>query len=171
MILHSGKLVDQVSAWTNRSNILDSFDFVFDTNLIKPEIYKELYLKQGLSASQIGLKFNVSKAYILSKLHELGIRKKPTERRLNPQNYRHHNPPYGLHVKDGVLKEYRTEVKVCRLVVSLRNEKSMSFRAIAEELKSRGVRNRQGEVSWHHCAISQIYKRWNQVLSQKENKK
>ena len=100
-------MVDQAIVYPNRSNLSVSFSFVFNINVINPEILRDLYLKQGLSASQIGAKFNASKSHVLSKLQSMGIRKDPIERKFDPKNYRQHNPPYGYQVKNGELKEYR----------------------------------------------------------------
>ena len=73
-------MVDPAGAWTNYPKLLDSFDFVFNINLLNTQIISDLYLKQGLSASQIGAKFNSSKSHVLFKLQSMGIRKDPIER-------------------------------------------------------------------------------------------
>lgn len=151
------------AAYPNRSKLLDTFHFAYSINVINQQILKDLYLNDGLSASQIATKFNASKSHVLSRLHKLGISDNSSSRRINPKNYRLHNPPYGFHVKNGELKQYRPEAKICQQILKLKNDGQMTFREIGRELESRKYRNRQGKVSWHHSTVSQICNRWNNL--------
>jgi hypothetical protein len=124
---------------------------------------RELYRKKGLSAAQIAEQLGVSKTVVLNRLRAIGIREK-TGRVTRPDNYRHHEPPYGYTICDGKLVPNKKELQVCRLVVELRGRQKRSFAEIAEELIRRGYPNRRGVVSWFHHSVNQIFKRWNGKL-------
>jgi len=82
----------------------------------------------------------------------------------NPNNYRAPIAPYGYKVINCKLSPYKKELKICRLVVTLKNEGDISFNAVAKELAERKVKNRSGKTYWDHKMIQSIYKRWNGKL-------
>ncbi len=67
-------LVEQNEAWKNRSKVSDSFDFNFNIKLIEPDILRNLYQTQGLSAAQVATKLDSSKSSIFTVIHQLGLR-------------------------------------------------------------------------------------------------
>lgn len=123
----------------------------------------EMYLKDSLSASQISDKLGISKTAVLERLHALGIRNADTkgERMTNPNNYRASVVPYGYRNIDGQLVANKKEVRICRLVVQIINERGLSLMGTARELMSRNVKNRNGNIWWDHSMVRGIYRRWN----------
>ena len=96
-----------------------------------------MYLKDALSASQIADKLGISKTAVLERLHSLGIRGAPiAERMINPTNYRASVVPYGYRNVEGQLVANKKEVRICRLVVQLINERGLSLQGAARELST-----------------------------------
>jgi transposase len=159
-------LVDQLKAWKNRSKLTDSFDFTFNLKLIEPQIWRDLYQTQGLSAAQIAAKFGAPKSTVLNILQQLGLSCQSNKgRSTRADNYRAPNPPYGYKVLAGKLKADPSELKVCRLIVSLVRDKKYSWSAAADELNRLGVPSRKrGKSKWHRHIVRTIYKRWNKQL-------
>jgi hypothetical protein len=158
--------VEQSKAWKNRSKLSDSFDFNFNLKLIEPHIWRDLYQTQGLSAAQIAAHFDAPKSSVLSILHQLGLRCESNKgRSTRVDNYRAPNPPYGYKVLAGKLKIDPSEMKTCRLIVSLVRDKKLSWSATAEELNRLGVPSRKrGAAKWHRHMVRNVFKRWNKQL-------
>jgi hypothetical protein len=107
----------------------------------------------------------VGKTLILSRLKSMGIRVETGRNRMtNPNNFRHHNPPYGYQVKDGKLVLNKSELKVCRLVVELIGRKNKSARETARELINKKLKNRNGDINWGHLVVQKIFKRWKDKI-------
>lgn len=121
-----------------------------------------MYLTEGLSAKQIAERLDVSKAFVLERLHKEGIRKSKG-RMTNPKNYRCNTPPYGWKVKDGKLVPNKSELKICRRVVALVRQ-ARSYTSIAKELTNLGYKNRKGKVYWDHSSVINIFNRWKEKL-------
>jgi hypothetical protein len=134
--------------------------------LIEPQIWQDLYQTQGLSAAQIAAKFGAPKSTVLQILHQLGLRCQSNKgRSTRADNYRAPNPPYGYKVLAGKLKTDPSELKVCRLIVTLVRDKKFSWSAAADELNRLGVpTRRQGKSKWHRHIVRTVYKRWNKQL-------
>ena len=150
---------------TTTQNTIYLTDFI--PLLLKPckqkrKFYRDLYLKDGLSASQIAERVGISKTTVLERLREQGIRI-PKGRKTNPKKYRLHHPPFGFRKIDARLVPDRSEMKVCRMIVHLRI-KGMSFRKIAIELTKRNLKNRNGMVNWSHTIIRMLYHRWKEKI-------
>jgi hypothetical protein len=79
----------------------------------------------------------------------------------NPQNYLASVAPYVYRFVDGQLVANKKEVRICRLVVQLINEKGLSLQGAARELMQRNIKNRNGNVWWDHSMVKGIYRRWN----------
>ncbi|MGZ3747370.1 MAG: hypothetical protein ACXWRE_08375 [Pseudobdellovibrionaceae bacterium] len=153
------------NSFPNRATYLDSIEFFQKCHWKNTANYKDLYLKKGLSAAQIGEQFGVPKQTVLNQLQREGIRLGSNKGRLaNPENYRLAYAPYGFSKKDGRLILNKAELKTCRLVVQLRNNSKMSSQEIARELVRRRIKNREDSISWSHTAVGRIYKRWNGKL-------
>lgn len=149
----------------NRTTYLDSIEFFQKCYWKNTVNYSALYLEKGLSAAQIGKQLGIPKQTVLSQLQRDGIRLGGNTGRLaNPDNYRLAYAPYGFSKKDGRLVPNKAELKICRLVVQLRNDSKMSFREIARELARCRIKNRNDSISWNHATAGRIYKRWNGKL-------
>ncbi|MDZ4662531.1 MAG: recombinase family protein [Pseudomonadota bacterium] len=141
---------------------LDSIEFFQKCHWKNPANYSDLYLKNGLSAAQIGEMLNIPKQTVLGQLQREGIRLGSNKGRLaNPENYRLLYAPYGFTKKDGRLVPNKSELKICRLVVQLRGDSKISFQEIARELERRRIKSRTGSISWTHATVGRIFKRWN----------
>jgi hypothetical protein len=148
-----------------RSTYLDTIEFFQKCHWKDPANYSDLYLKKGLSAAQIGEKLGIPKQTVLNQLKREGIRLGTNKGRLaNPENYRLAYAPYGFSKKDGRLVPNKSELKVCRLVVQLRNDSKMSFYDIARDLERRKIAGRTQSTKWTHATAGRIYKRWNGKL-------
>lgn len=123
----------------------------------------EMYLKDGLSASQISDKLGISKTAILERLHNLGVRK-TEERMTNPRNYRAPVVPYGYRKSGDQLVTNKKEIRICRLVVQLINEREFSLMATARELMSQKIKNRNGNIWWDHSMVRGIYQQWSEKI-------
>jgi DNA-binding Lrp family transcriptional regulator len=155
--------VDRVGQRTNTSVLVDFIWFSPKPYSIKPELLRELYQEKGFSSNQIAIQLDVSKTVVLERLRALGIHTK-SGRVTNPNNYRHHEPPYGYRIKDGKLVSDKKEMQISRLVVELRTRQGWAFARIASELMRKGYRNRRGETVWHHHSVNKIFQRWSGKL-------
>lgn len=145
----------------NHSYLTDFIRICYNGKHLNPEEIKRLYLKGRLSTAQIAIHYGVSKSAIISWLDKLKISPGTTVgSKTNPENYRHHNPPYGYKVQGGKLILNKAELKICRLVVELIGRKKFGNRETARELNRQGLKNRSGKVSWSHNTIRQIFNRW-----------
>lgn len=162
-------MVDRAGPRTNsphdRATYLDSIEFFQKCHWRNTANYRELYLEKGLSAAQIGEQLGIPKQTVLNQLQRDGIHLGSNKGRLaNPDNYRLAFAPYGFSKKDGRLVPNKSELKVCRLVVQLKNHSNLSFHEIARELVRRRIKNRENSISWNPPTIGRIYKRWNGKL-------
>ncbi len=155
--------MDRVGQRTKCSLLTDFIHFRPKPHAIKAGVLRELYLEKGLSSNQIAAELGVCKSAILTRLRAIGVREKAGSK-TNPENYRHHEPPYGYRVQDGKLVPNKKELLICRLVIELRTRKGWALAEIASELTKRGYVNRRGAASWHHHSVNQIFKRWNGKL-------
>lgn len=149
----------------NRATYLDSIEFFQKCDWKNSSNYGALYLEKGLSAAQIGKQLGIPNQTVLNQLKRDGFRLGGNKGRLaNPDNYRLAYAPYGFSKKDGRLIPNKAELKICRLVVQLRNNSKMSFHEVAKELMRGGIKNRDESISWNHATAGRIYKRWNGKL-------
>jgi hypothetical protein len=117
----------------NRVTYLDSIEFFQKCHWKNSANYRELYLEKGFSAAQIGEKLGIPKQTVLSQLKRDGIRKGGYNGELaNPTNYRLAYAPYGFSKKNGRLVPNKAELKICRLVIQLKNDSNLSFRGIRQ---------------------------------------
>lgn len=123
----------------------------------------EMYLKEGLSSSQISDKLGISKTAVLERLHALGIRESGSvgKKMINPENYRAPIVPYGYRKSGDQLVTNKKEIRICRLAVQLVNERGLSLMATARELMARNIKNRNDNIWWDHSMVRGIYRRWN----------
>lgn len=149
---------------TNTSYLTDFIRISLPAKLINPGEICNLYVKEGQSAAQIAVHFGVAKSVILARLHGMGIREGNSKRYTNPKNYRCPKPPFGYTIKGRELILNKGELRICRLVVSLIRDHSLSANAVAKEFSRRSIRNRAGQITWGHTTIRSIFKRWKDKL-------
>ncbi len=148
-----------------RATYLDSIELFQKCHWKDAANYRHLYLEEGFSAAQIGERLNLPKQTVLNQLRRAGIRLGGNKGRMdNPNNYRLAETPYGFSKKAGKLIPNKSELRVCRLVVQLRNNSKLSFHEIARELIRRQIKNRRNAISWAPANVGRIYKRWNGKL-------
>jgi hypothetical protein len=153
--------VDQLEYGKNHSYLYDFIRICYSGKQLNPEEITRLYVKERLSAAQISNRYGVAKSVIVSWLTRLAIAPGTNVgSKTNPNNYRHHNPPYGYKVQDGKLVLNKAELKICRLIVELIARRKFSNRAAARELIKQGLKNRSGKLSWSHHMVQQIFNRW-----------
>ena len=148
---------------TNRCTIYDSIEFLAKPCAQKPAFFRDLYLTEGLSASQIAHRTGCSKTFVLKQLRKQGIQN-GSGRRTDPNNYKLHDPPYGFSKKNGQLAANKVELRICRIVVELDASQGLSARAIGKILEDRGIKTRKGVVAWSHGAVRRILDRWKGKL-------
>ena len=153
-------MVDRPRQGANTTIIVDYITFLAKPHKQKPAFYRDLYLKEELSASQIAHKIGSSKTAVLENLRRQGIRI-PGGRRINPNNYTLHQPPYGFYKVDNRLIINKSEMRVCRLVVELCAKQELPLHAVANELIKQKIKNRKGQILWTHNSVSRIFKRWS----------
>lgn len=156
-------MVNLADKATNTPILLDFIYFSVKPFQKKFNFYLSLYLEEGLSAAQIADQIGCSKSTVLARLWKHGIRNFRTHQ-THPKNYRQPQPPYGYAVREGKLVINRRELKVCRLVVNLREREKKTFSEIARELAEKKIKNRRGEISWQHVTVANIFKRWRGKL-------
>jgi transposase len=143
---------------------MHSFPFSSRPYRQKAKNLKDWYLKDGLSASQIAERLNVSRTFVLARLHEMGIRSESGKDRLTrPENYLCNTPPYGWKIRNRKLISNKQELIICRYAVTLvRN--GYSLRSVAKEITKLEFKNRRGKIHWDHSTIKSIYERWRDKL-------
>ncbi len=157
-------MVDQPECSKNRPYLVDSIQLALKPKYLDFDKIQELFLKDKFSAAQIARQFDVSKSVILGILHRSGIRLgTKVGRSVDPKNYRNCSPPYGFKVWNNQLSTSRSEIKICRAIVQMRNS-GLSTAAISGELEKRGYKNRAGRTIWNSNTILNIFKRWNGKL-------
>jgi hypothetical protein len=132
----SAMMVERAVSRTNptlfRAIYEDSIEFFQKCHWRRAANYRDLYIKDGLSAAQIGEKLGIPKQTVLNQLRRDGIRLGSNKGRMtNPENYRLASAPYGFSKKEGRLVPHKAELKVCRTIVQLRNNSNLSFHEIA----------------------------------------
>jgi len=107
--------------------------------------------------AQIGEMLNIPKQTVLNQLKPEGIRLGTNKGRLaNPENYRLAYAPFGFAKKDGKRIPNKSELKICRLVIQLRNDSKMSFHEITRELERRRIKGRTNSISWTLFRLSRL---------------
>lgn len=155
--------MDQAGQRTNTLVLPDFIEFLVKPARRKPAFFRDLYLIEGLSAAQIAERVGLSKTAVLERLRAQGVRNLP-DRKASPNNYRLHEPPYGYSKIDGRLLVNRAELKVCRLVVELRERHKRSYKDIGVALELKGYKGRTEKRNWSHSTVARIYKRWKGKL-------
>lgn len=149
-----------------RANTIYLVDFIavsLKPSITKAEILTDLYLKQGLSSSQIAEKLGCSKTMVLERLRAQGIRI-GDKRKTNPNNYRLHQPPFGFSKRESKLIPNRKELRVCRMIVRYRDLKKWSYREIAKVLEEKKIKNRAGRIRWPGSTVRRIYLDWKEKI-------
>lgn len=98
---------------------------------------------------------------ILKLLNGAGVRIGKVGRSTDPKNYRNNSPPYGYLIRAGKLVPNKAEIKICRMVVELRDRRGYSITQVAKELERLGYKNRKGNTVWNTATVLNIFERWN----------
>jgi hypothetical protein len=146
--------VDRPERQSNTNYLHDFIQFYTAPKRLDNAVIRERYLKSGKSSAQIAEEFGVSKQMILGRLRQAGVHGAKGRGR-SKENYRFPNPPYGYRAVSGRLETYSPEVKVARLIVELRDRHQRSFSEIAEALRRKKLRTRQG-VAWTRFTVSHV---------------
>ena len=152
-------MVDQPEYGTNTNYVRDFIEIRFKPQLVNYQEIRNLFEIERLSVKQIAMKLGVAKTFVLKHLKRLNVKTEVGKSRMtNPNNFRHHNPPYGYTVREGKLVVSRNELRVCRMVVELLGRQKKSARESARILVDKNIKNRRGEIKWVHLVVQQILK-------------
>ncbi len=158
-------MVEQPEYGTNTPYLIDFIPICLSAKLANPEEIRSLYIDGGLSAAQIAKQLRVSKAFILARLHHLGVRDgEQPKRYTDPQNFRCPVPPYGYSVEAAKLIPNKAELRVCHAIVEMIQRQGLTARATARELARRGFKNRAGNTDWSHGSVNSIFKHWKDKI-------
>ncbi len=148
---------------TNTAIIFDTITFPVQSFKEKPNRFRDLYVKEGLSVAQIAQRLDCAKSTVLRHLQLQNVVIDPL-RYDQAHNYRLAYPPFGYALRKGQLFINRRELKICRLVIHMRDRHRKTFNQISKRLMKKGFKNRRGQVSWQHVTVANIYKRWRGKL-------
>lgn len=123
-----------------------------------------MYYSRGLSAAQNAAELGISKSCVMDRIKKFELKVPRKGRQMNPDNFRHPNPPYGYAAKKGKLVLNKQEIRVCRLVVQGIRDRGLGYREMARELEKRGIKARNGKIKWSHYMTTNIFKRWKEKL-------
>ncbi len=155
-------MVDRSGCWANCNQVADFLALIANPSRTDFTTLNELYLKRGLSASEISAEIGLSKTAVIERLQAGGIRRARTGR--DPDNYKFpKNPPYGSRVVKGQLVPDRLEMKVARQIVELRDRQQAGWRIIAEKLNNKGLKTRRGRP-WTIDTVENVHARWHKAL-------
>ncbi len=126
----------------------------------KLQVHLKQMIMAGRSTSQIADELGASKTWVIETLQRYGVEIPKSGRMTNPDNYRHHNPPFGMKVRGGKLIPDQQQQRVCKEIVNLRNKEGMSFNAIAKELRNKKRPNASGTHYWDNKGVKKIFDRW-----------
>jgi hypothetical protein len=121
------------------------------------EEIRRMYLEEGLSASQIGERIELSKQAVLARLRGMGITRHVNQGR-SAHNFRYPYASYGMRIVSGRLVTHAKEMKIARMIVHLR-ERSLSWAEISRHLNAKGLRSRRGH-DWHGVRVRRVHNRW-----------
>lgn len=144
---------------THLPQVTDLLEFVALPKAVDPAFIRHLYLEKGLTTSQIAERVGLSKAAILARLHQMGIRKQP-DRGLQSDNYRFSNRvPFGKRLVEGRLIDDRRELKAARLIVELRLRQQLSWSEVVQKVNLAGFRTKKG-LFWKLGTTRMVYEKW-----------
>lgn len=129
-------------------------------NAVNIESQMKEWVEDGLSLKQIGDKLGASKTWVIENLQKLGVEVPRAGRMTNPENYRHHMPPFGFQKRGGKLVPCQKQQRTCKFVVKSKKLEALSFNAIAKLLIKEAHLNGKGGLYWDHKAVKKIYENW-----------
>jgi hypothetical protein len=137
-------MVEQSRHWTNRSQVSDFLNFIPIPRAVNSAHIRDLYLKNGFTASQIAERVGLSKPVVLARLHQMGIRKKSGKGE-TVDNYRFaQRVPFEKQLENGRLMDDRKEIKTIRLIVDLRKRQTLPWTDVVSKLNTAGHRTKRG---------------------------
>jgi len=128
------------------TEIIDDFEpFGFRSTNVSKKFLQQKYVKDGLSASQIGSMLGFSKQTILKKLSEFNI---PIREPHKPHG-RYAQLPYGKRCHGGSSAPFKKELQIIQRIKNLRAQ-GKSLREIAQTLNLKGVPTKcKSRSGWH----------------------
>lgn len=148
---------------THLLQVIDLLEFVVIPKAVDPNLIRRFYLEQGLTASQIAERVGLSKPAVLARLHRMGVRKQQGRGRQS-DNYRFSQRiPFGKRLVDGRLVDDRTELKIARFIVELRERQAQPWKDLVQHLNNQGYRTKKG-LTWKVGTARIVYKHWQGKL-------
>ena len=152
--------MEESDTWANSADLPDFVSVFANPKSVGATRIKDLYLKKGLTASQIARRIGLSKAGVLSRLGSVGIRRE-TMKDLSVEYPRPATrAPFGKRIVAGKLVDDRRELKVARYIVELRGRQSLGWKEVAQKLNSDGLQTRTG-LLWKVGTAKKVFDRWN----------
>lgn len=150
--------MDKAGCQSNRPYLFDYIEFLSSIKMLDSSVLRENYLEKGLTATQLGELYGVSKQAILARLRRVGVMRTKGRGR-SSANYRYKNPPYGYKITKGRLVISKNELRVVSKILRTKDENELSWEAVARRLNDDGLRTRNGYL-WSRAGIKRIYSRW-----------
>ena len=145
---------------TTQPQVSDSLSFVPIPKAVSSTRIKDLYLKNGLTAAQIGSQIGLSKAAVLNRLHAMGIRSETLEDVLMDTSRPAVPAHFGQRVVAGTVVDCRRELSVVQYIVELQKRQGLRWKKVAECLNRDGHRTRTG-LLWKVGTAKMVFDRWN----------
>ena len=143
-----------------RTPVSDFLNFVPIPKAVSSTHIKDLYLKKGLTAAQIGSEIGLSKAAVLNRLHAMGIRRETLKDIVMDTSRPAVRAPFGQRVVAGKVVDCRRELSVARYIVELRKRQGLGWKDVAQRLNCDGHRTRTG-LPWKVGTAKMVFDRWN----------
>lgn len=106
-------------------------------------------------AEQVGL----SKAAVLTRLHQMGVRKMQGKGQAT-DNYRFtQRVPFGKRLVAGRLLDDRKDLKTARYIVELRQRQGLAWNDVVKKLNLNGYRTKKG-LLWKIGTARMVFERW-----------
>lgn len=143
----------------NHSYLTDFISITLLPKQLETSYLVDLYVNKGLSGTQIADMIGASKQMVLGRLRAAKVTGTSSGGR-SPENYRQKSPPYGYKVVSNKLVLNSKEIKVAKLILSLKNRQNMGWYQISKHLTEHGYVTRKG-TAWGHWTVHLVYNHWN----------
>ena len=151
--------MDRSRHWANRPQVPDFVRFITSPKSASPEVFARLYVKNGLSASQVAAETGLCRSAVLGRLHKLGIRN-VKDRGCSLDNFCFpQRVPFGQKIVQGRLIENRREMKTVRQILEMRERQKLSWNCIAQALNRGDFKTRHGQP-WKIGTVIKVFVRW-----------
>lgn len=152
-------VVEQSRRRANPFQVSDFIKFVAIPKAVDPAIIRDLYLKNGFTASQIAEQVGLSKPAVLARLHQMGVRKVHSKGQA-VDNYRFtQRVPFGKRLVAGRLLDDRKDLKTARYIVELRQRQGLPWKEVVTKVNLSGYRTKKG-LLWKVGTVRMVFERW-----------